>query len=113
MTEVVEKVASDELAALALIDLEALEAEVSALDETKDGDILAAIRGGGDLTGFAESVEAELENSQRSSIQDFMESSEDLAALHKEINVCDNVLARMEQMLLSFQTDLGSILLQN
>ncbi len=35
--------------------------------------------------------------------------AEEIASLHEEINLCDDVLQKMEMMLASFQADLGSI----
>ena len=39
----------------------------------------------------------------------YVENSEQVADLHKKMQECDGVLARMEEMLHGFQADLGEI----
>ena len=41
--------------------------------------------------------------------QDYISQAGNIAQLHTQISSCDGILGRMENLLLSFQTDLGSI----
>ena len=43
------------------------------------------------------------------SVEDYISQAGNIAQLHNQISSCDGILERMETMLLSFQTDLGSI----
>ena len=43
------------------------------------------------------------------SVGQYMENSQQVLDLHKQMQDCDSVLARMQEMLLGFQTDLGGI----
>ncbi len=43
------------------------------------------------------------------SVIQYLENGEKVAELHKQIEDCDSVLARMQDMLLAFQADLGGI----
>ena len=43
------------------------------------------------------------------SVADYISQAGNIAQLHNQISSCDGILEKMETMLLSFQTDLGSI----
>jgi vacuolar protein sorting-associated protein 52 len=43
------------------------------------------------------------------SVGQYMENSQQVLDLHKQMQDCDAVLARMQEMLLGFQADLGGI----
>ena len=47
--------------------------------------------------------------SEEVSVADYISQAGNIAQLHNQISSCDGILERMETMLLSFQTDLGSI----
>ena len=54
-------------------------------------------------------VEAELVRCEQVSVGDYISQAGNIAQLHSQISSCDGILGRMETLLLSFQTDLGSI----
>ena len=58
---------------------------------------------------FLMKVVDELEKAESASINDYIAESGNIAALHNQISSCDGILARMENLLIAFQTDLGSI----
>ena len=62
-----------------------------------------------DLREYSEQVEEELKSVENKSIQDYIRESQNIASLHNQIVNCDQILGRMENMLISFQSDLGSI----
>ena len=64
---------------------------------------------GVDLREYSEQVEEELKAVENKSIQDYIRESQNIASLHNQIVNCDQILGRMENMLISFQSDLGSI----
>ena len=63
-----------------------------------------------DLREYSQQVEEELKKAENSCINDFIRESQNIAALHHEIVGCDQILERMENMLISFQSDLGKAL---
>ncbi|CAG9862895.1 unnamed protein product [Phyllotreta striolata] len=62
-----------------------------------------------DLRQYSKEIENELKSTENQSIKVYMKESENIASLHSQITACDQILARMENMLLDFQNDLGSI----
>ncbi|XP_012256870.2 vacuolar protein sorting-associated protein 52 homolog [Athalia rosae] len=64
---------------------------------------------GTDLRQYSRQIEKELKEVENKSIQDYIQESQNIASLHNQIDACDNILEKMESMLLSFKTDLGSI----
>ena len=68
-----------------------------------------ALKNGVDLREYSQQVEDELKKAENSCINDFIRESQNIAALHHQIVECDQILERMENMLITFQTDLGSI----
>lgn len=67
------------------------------------------LKSGTDLRQYSRQVEKKLNEVENKSIQDYIKESENIASLHNQISACDSILERMESMLLSFQSDLGSI----
>uniref|UniRef100_A0A8D9B8U8 Vacuolar protein sorting-associated protein 52 homolog n=1 Tax=Cacopsylla melanoneura TaxID=428564 RepID=A0A8D9B8U8_9HEMI len=67
------------------------------------------VKTGTDLRQYSKQVEKELKDVENKSIQDYIKESENIVVLHHQIQDCDSILERMENMLLGFQTDLGSI----
>lgn len=67
-------------------------------DEVKD-----VLRTGTDLREYARQIDSELKLAEQKSIQDYLKESENIASLHSQIEDCDSILERMENMLLSFQ----------
>lgn len=62
-----------------------------------------------DLRHYSREIENELKTTENQSIKVYMKESENIASLHNQISACDQILERMENMLLDFQKDLGSI----
>lgn len=62
-----------------------------------------------DLRHYSREIENELKTTENQSIKVYIKESENISSLHSQITACDTILERMENMLLSFQNDLGSI----
>ena len=75
----------------------------------EDEVVQEALKNGVDLREYSQQVEEELKKAENSCINDFIRESQNIATLHHEIVECDQILARMEDMLVSFQSDLGCI----
>lgn len=75
----------------------------------EDSVVQEALKNGVDLREYSQQVEEELKGAENLSIQDYIRESQNIASLHNQIVECDQVLERMEKMLISFQSDLGSI----
>lgn len=67
------------------------------------------LKTGTDLRQYSKQVEKELKEVENKSIKDYIKESQNIASLHHQISACDQILERMESMLLGFQNDLGSI----
>ncbi|XP_029040992.1 vacuolar protein sorting-associated protein 52 homolog [Osmia bicornis bicornis] len=67
------------------------------------------LKTGTDLRQYSRQIEKELKEVENKSIQDYIKESENIASLHNQIAACDNILEKMESMLMNFQLDLGSI----
>ena len=78
-------------------------------DHLQDEIVKEALASGQDLREYSKQVEVELASSEQASIQDYISQAGNIAQLHNQISSCDGILARMENLLLTFQTDLGSI----
>ena len=78
-------------------------------DHLQDDIVKEALASGQDLREYSKQVEVELASCEQASIQDYISQAGNIAQLHNQISSCDGILARMENLLLSFQTDLGSI----
>ncbi|PSN53047.1 Vacuolar protein sorting-associated protein 52 [Blattella germanica] len=75
-----------------------------------DDDVVQEVlKTGTDLRQYSRQIEKELKEVENKSIKDYIKESQNIASLHNQIAACDNILERMESMLLSFQSDLGSI----
>lgn len=75
----------------------------------QDGVIKEALAKGVDLRQYARQMDQELRAAEAESVAQYVLRAEDIVALHDEVQQCDNVLARMQEMLLGFQADLGGI----
>ncbi|XP_064650085.1 vacuolar protein sorting-associated protein 52 homolog isoform X2 [Lineus longissimus] len=85
------------------------EVDVHIQENLEDELVQEALKSGLDLRQYSKQIESELLDVENASIQDYIKESQNIASLHKQIAACDTVLERMELMLNSFQTDLGSI----
>ncbi|TRY62008.1 hypothetical protein TCAL_08474 [Tigriopus californicus] len=74
-----------------------------------DSVVQEALKNGVDLREYSTQVEDQLKAEENLSIQDYIQQSQNIASLHNQIVSCDEILERCQNMLLSFQTDLGSI----
>lgn len=75
----------------------------------EDDMVQEILKTGTDLRQYSKQIEKELKEVENKSIQDYIKESQNIASLHNQISACDTILERMEDMLLSFQNDLGSI----
>ncbi|XP_076625403.1 vacuolar protein sorting 52 [Colletes latitarsis] len=74
-----------------------------------DDVVQEVLKTGTDLRQYSRQIEKELKEVENKSIQDYIKESENIASLHNQIAACDNILEKMELMLMNFQLDLGSI----
>ncbi|KAE9049052.1 Vacuolar protein sorting-associated protein 52 A [Phytophthora rubi] len=75
----------------------------------QDGVIKEALSQGVDLREYAQQIEHELREAEAASVAQYVMKSGDIVELHDEVQGCDNLLAKMQEMLLGFQADLGGI----
>ncbi|XP_034948479.1 vacuolar protein sorting-associated protein 52 homolog [Chelonus insularis] len=75
----------------------------------EDDVVQEVLKTGTDLRQYSRQIEKELKEVENKSIQDYIKESQNIASLHNQIAACDNILEKMESMLIGFQTDLGSI----
>ncbi|CAN7983927.1 unnamed protein product [Ixodes pacificus] len=85
------------------------EVDVHIQENLEDEFIKEALQSGMDLRQYSLQVEKDLKEVENASIQDYIEESVNIASLHNQIAACDEILERMENMLKTFQEDLGSI----
>ncbi|XP_065830309.1 vacuolar protein sorting-associated protein 52 homolog [Oscarella lobularis] len=78
-------------------------------ENLEDELVQEALRKGVDLRQYSRQIEADLLGVENQSIEDYIKESRHIAKLHRQIQSCDTILERMEQMLSTFQEDLGSI----
>ena len=78
-------------------------------ENLKDGLISETLDSGVDLGNYSREVESNLVELESGAIKDYISQAGNICKLHKEIKTCDNILMRMEDMLDTFQRDLGSI----
>lgn len=64
---------------------------------------------GVELKGYSTQIEQELKEVEIESVKEYVQQSSNVVALHGQIQSCDLILARMQEMLLGFQADLGGI----
>ncbi|XP_076183022.1 vacuolar protein sorting 52 [Ptiloglossa arizonensis] len=83
--------------------------EVQLPQDLGDDIVQEVLKTGTDLRQYSRQIEKELKEVENKSIQDYIKESENIASLHNQIAACDNILEKMELMLMSFQLDLGSI----
>ncbi|GLD95224.1 hypothetical protein PINS_up003866 [Pythium insidiosum] len=75
----------------------------------QDGVIKEALSQGVDLRQYAAQIDQELRAAEVDSVAQYVMKSADIVELHDQVQECDNVLAKMQEMLLGFQADLGGI----
>lgn len=75
----------------------------------EDFEIQEVLRNGTDLREYALQIDKGIIEAEKASVADYLRESENIGSLHNQIEECDNILGKMESMLLVFQNDLGSI----
>ena len=85
------------------------EADSNIQANLEDADVQKALKNGVDLREYSKQVEDELRSVENESIRDYINEAGNIADLHNQIVGCDRLLEGMENMLLSFRSDLGSI----
>jgi vacuolar protein sorting-associated protein 52 len=75
----------------------------------QDGVIKEALQQGVDLRQYAAQIDQELRAAEIDSVSQYVLKSADIVELHDQVQECDNILAKMQEMLLGFQADLGGI----
>ncbi|CAB3399212.1 unnamed protein product [Caenorhabditis bovis] len=86
-----------------------LENCLSQLKRADESVVRKAIESGDGLNESTNDVGQKLSEAHRSAVNDCLENSEKLAELHKQINACDKVFERLQNVLYSFQDNLGTI----
>jgi hypothetical protein len=71
--------------------------------------VQAALSKGVDLRQYSGQIERDLKKIENESVREYVGESGHVVELHEQIQACDVVLARMQEMLLGFQADLGGI----
>jgi vacuolar protein sorting-associated protein 52 len=89
------------------IDFDEIDDDLERFQE--DETVQQALQRGVDLRKYAEELSAQLKEAETETVSQYMENKEDVKTLHEQMEDCDAVLARMQEMLLGFQTDLGGI----
>ncbi|RHY28847.1 hypothetical protein DYB32_008264, partial [Aphanomyces invadans] len=75
----------------------------------QDDFIKEALAKGVDLRQYAQQIDRELRDVEMESITQYVAKSADIVDLYNQVQSCDDILARMQEMLLGFQADLGGI----
>jgi len=89
------------------IDFDGLADDLAAF--SNDEIVQQALQRGVDLKKYGRELEKELRSAETESVTQYVENSQQVVDLHKQMQECDAVLARMQEMLLGFQADLGGI----
>lgn len=74
-----------------------------------DEEVREVLSSGTDVREYSLQVEKEFKEVENRSIEDYIKISPNIAKLHNQIGDCDQILERMESMLLSFQDVLSNI----
>ena len=75
----------------------------------EDDMLRQALHRGVDLKKYGHELEKDLKMAEMNSVAQYVENNQLVVDLHKQMTECDSVLARMQEMLLGFQADLGGI----
>jgi hypothetical protein len=71
--------------------------------------VQGALQRGVDLKRYGAELAESLKQTEAESVAQYVENSPQVSELHRQMQECDAVLARMQDMLLGFQADLGGI----
>ncbi|KAG9300693.1 hypothetical protein G9A89_023491 [Geosiphon pyriformis] len=78
-------------------------------DEVDENTSSFAFAKGMDLRVYAQNIENELQEIERDHESDYVNQTRNFVELHNQVQSCDEILAKMEDMLSVFQMDLGNI----
>lgn len=73
----------------------------------EDFEIQEVLRNGTDLREYALQIDKGIIEAEKASVADYLRESENIGSLHNQIEECDNILGKMESMLLVFQVNLS------
>jgi len=80
------------------------------LDEFQEHEVIKGIlEQGRVLKEYARDIDDKLRQAEMESIQEYIQESDTMVALHEQIKNCDGILNYMEQLLGKFQGDLGKV----
>lgn len=71
----------------------------------EDIEIQEVLRKGTDLREYALQIDKGIKEAEKNSVADYLKESENIGSLHNQIEECDDILARMESMLMTFQVN--------
>lgn len=89
------------------IDMSGISEDLEAFHE--DVMVQEALHRGVDLKLYADELAGELREAEMETVKQYVANSDEVISLHRQMQECDGVLARMQEMLLGFQVDLGGI----
>ncbi|XP_061389003.1 vacuolar protein sorting-associated protein 52 homolog [Musca vetustissima] len=84
-------------------------AETNLTDQLDNEEVREILKNTTDLRQYSRQIEKEFKEVENKSIEDYIKESQNIAALHNQIGECDDVLERMENMLMNFQSVLSNI----
>lgn len=80
------------------------------ISEQLDNDeVREILKTGTDLRQYSRQIERDFKEVENKSIEDYIAESQNIASLHNQIGECDDILERMESMLMNFQNVLSNI----
>lgn len=74
----------------------------------EDDEVQEVLRNGTDLREYALQVDKGIKEAEKNSVADYLKESENIGLLHHQIEDCDDILAKMESMLMVFQASIHS-----
>lgn len=83
--------------------------ETNLTEQLDNEEVREILKNTTDLRQYSRQIEKEFKEVENKSIEDYIKESQNIAALHNQIGECDEVLERMENMLMSFQSVLSNI----
>jgi hypothetical protein len=100
-------ISDEELQRFKNIDFAEIEEDIELFSQ--DETVLSALKRGVDLNKYGRELASDLKQAEVETIEKYIENSDRVIDLHLQMQSCDAVLARMQEMLLGFQADLGGI----
>lgn len=72
-------------------------------EQLDDEEVQEMLKSGTDLRKYSHQIEKDFKNVENLSIINYIKESHNIASLHNQIGDCDQILERMESMLMNFQ----------